>query len=71
MDRRYPVEATIANGGIAFNSNIYPDPRIAGKYARRTFEPDAAAPDNGWEFWAVRQPDGQTVLFSQILDDFS
>jgi hypothetical protein len=70
-DERYPVEATIANGGIAFNGNIYPDPRIAGKYARRTFEPDAAAPDNGWEFWAVQQPDGQTVLFSQILDDFS
>jgi hypothetical protein len=70
-DTRYPVEATIANGGIAFNNNIYPDPRIAGKYARRTFEPDAAAPDNGWEFWAVHQPDGQTVLFSKILDDFS
>lgn len=70
-DEKYPVVATIANGGIALNGNIYPDPRIAGKYARRTFEPDAAAPDNGWEFWAVQQPDGQTVLFSQILDDFS
>lgn len=70
-DNRYPVEATIANGGIAFNGNIYPDPRIAGKYARRIFEPEAAAPDNGWEFWAVQQPDGQTVLFSKILDDFS
>lgn len=71
MDERYPVEATIANGGIAFNDNIYPDPRIAAKYARRTFEPDASAPDNGWEFWAVRQPDGKTVVFSKILDDFA
>jgi hypothetical protein len=70
MDGRYPVEATIANGGIALNGNIYPDPRIAGKYARRIFEPSAPAPENGWEFWAVRQPDGKTVLFSQILDDF-
>lgn len=71
MDGRYPVEATIANGGISFNGNVYPDPRIAGKYARRTFEPDAAAPENGWEFWAVRQPDGQKVVFSKILDDFA
>lgn len=70
-DARYPVVATIANGGIALNGNIYPDPRIAGKYARRKFEPEAVAPDNGWEFWAVQQPDGKTVRFSKILDDFS
>lgn len=69
-DSKYQLDdVTIFAGGISFNNNVYPAPTMAGKYAKRLFEPDAEPP-NGWEFWAIQKYDGQLVTFGEILDDF-
>jgi hypothetical protein len=65
----FPAEAEIASGGIAFNGNVYPSPTIAGKYARRIYDPTATE-DNGWEFWEIQSPGDSNITLSKVLDDF-
>lgn len=65
----FPVEAEIKSGGIAFNGNVYPSATIAGKYARRIYDPTATE-ENGWEFWAIQDDEENLVTLSEVLDDF-
>lgn len=65
----FPVEAEIKSGGIAFNGNVYPSATIAGKYARRIYDPTAVE-ENGWEFWAIQDDDDHLVTLSDVLDDY-
>lgn len=65
----FPVEAEIKNGGIVFNGNVYPSATIAGKYARRIYDPTAIE-ENGWEFWAIQDDDGNLIPLSEVLDDY-
>lgn len=65
----FPVEAEIKSGGISFNGNVYPSATIAGKYARRIYDPTATE-ENGWEFWAIQDEDDNLVTLSEVLDDY-
>lgn len=65
----FPVEAEIKSGGISFNGNVYPSATIAGKYARRIYDPTAIE-ENGWEFWAIQDDDDELVSLSEVLDDY-
>jgi uncharacterized protein with ParB-like and HNH nuclease domain len=69
-EQKYPGSATLeADGTLTFNGEPGLNISDAGGKCRRLINPEISKP-NGWEFWAISNPDGGLKSLIEIREDY-